>query len=312
MARAAIPGANLVEIFPVMNHLPMWIAKWKREGSEWFAKDTKMFKSFLSDVKEQATTGKCKPCFSVSLLENQEKLKLDNEEAAWVAGIMFAGGSETTSSALIVFILAMVLYPDVMLRAQKEIDEVVGRDRLPNFGDYDKLPYIQATVKEVLRWRPVAPLGVPRRAAESDWYEGHYIPKGALVISNIWAMNRDPELYPDYDEFRPGRFLDASGQVNKKFSDMASMGHVAFGFGRRICVGMNLALQSLFVDIACILWALEIDKATGNDGNKIVPSRDACVDDGVVVRPAPFVCKFTARANVTDAMSDHIKGDSVM
>lgn len=55
--------------------------------------------------------------------------------------------------------LAMVLYPDVMRKAQAEIDRVVGRDRLPNFGDYDNLPYMRAMVKEVLRWRPVGPLG---------------------------------------------------------------------------------------------------------------------------------------------------------
>lgn len=66
-----------------------------------------------------------------------------------------------TASALSVFLLAMVLYPDVMRRAQAEIDEVVGRGRFPNFGDYDQLPYISAMVKEVLRWRPVAPLGKP-------------------------------------------------------------------------------------------------------------------------------------------------------
>lgn len=68
-----------------------------------------------------------------------------------------------SAAANYVFLLAMVLYPDVMRTAQAEIDEVVGRDRLPNFGDYDKLPYINAIVKEVLRWRPVLPLG------ESFW-----------------------------------------------------------------------------------------------------------------------------------------------
>ena len=60
----------------------------------------------------------------------------------------------------------MVLYPDVMLRAQKQIDAVVGRDRLPSFEDRAKLPYIEAMVKEVLRWRPISPLGGPRRTTQ--------------------------------------------------------------------------------------------------------------------------------------------------
>ena len=53
----------------------------------------------------------------------------------------------------------MTLYPDVMRRAQAEIDAVVGRERVPTFDDKDKLPYIRAIVRETLRWRPVGPLG---------------------------------------------------------------------------------------------------------------------------------------------------------
>lgn len=55
--------------------------------------------------------------------------------------------------------LAMVLYPDIMKKAQAEIDELVGPHRLPTFADRSRLPYINAIVKEVLRWRPVGPLG---------------------------------------------------------------------------------------------------------------------------------------------------------
>lgn len=91
-----------------------------------------------------------------------------------------------TAAALSVFILAMRLYPNVMKRAQAEIDDVVGRDRLPTFADRENLPYIRAIVKEVLRWRPVGPLGLPRRTSQDDVYEGYFIPKGSLVIANAW------------------------------------------------------------------------------------------------------------------------------
>ncbi len=64
-----------------------------------------------------------------------------------------------TSSALSVLLLAMTLYPDVLKRGQDEIDAVVGIDRQPGFQDQNDLPYINAIVKEVLRWRPIAPLG---------------------------------------------------------------------------------------------------------------------------------------------------------
>jgi cytochrome P450 len=58
-----------------------------------------------------------------------------------------------------VFTLAMVLYPDVQKRAQAEIDSVVGKDRLPTFDDRASLPYVDAILREVLRWEPTVPLG---------------------------------------------------------------------------------------------------------------------------------------------------------
>ena len=86
------------------------------------------------------------------------------------------------------FMLAMVLYPDAQKKAQEEIDRVIGNDRLPCFDDRDNLPYVDAIVKEVLRWHPVGPMGLPHSTTEDDTYEGYHIPKGSLVIANIWCV----------------------------------------------------------------------------------------------------------------------------
>ena len=82
----------------------------------------------------------------------------------------------------------MLLYPDVMRKAQAEIDSVVGRDRLPTFSDRDQLPYIRALVKEVLRWKPITPLGLARRAVEDDVYQGYFIPAGSIIMTNVWCV----------------------------------------------------------------------------------------------------------------------------
>jgi cytochrome P450 len=65
-----------------------------------------------------------------------------------------------TVSAVLTFIVAMILYPDVQRKAQAEIDQIVGNSRLPDFSDEAVLPYVQAVLKEVLRWHPVTPLGL--------------------------------------------------------------------------------------------------------------------------------------------------------
>ena len=66
----------------------------------------------------------------------------------------------------------MALHPDEQLRAQKEIDEATGGNRIVTLEDRPNLPYVQAILKEVSRWHPPAPLGVPRRSAEDDEYKG--------------------------------------------------------------------------------------------------------------------------------------------
>ncbi|KAF8191536.1 cytochrome P450 [Mycena galopus ATCC 62051] len=282
LLRAIVPGAFLVEVFPVMKRLPMWMSKWKREGLEWHRKDTILFKGMMNDAKELERSGSLPHCFATHLINNPRDLS--EKEIAWLAGTMFGGGAETTAGTLCVFVLAMTLYPSVMRTAQAELDEVVGNERMPAFSDRANLPYIEALTKEVLRWRPVGPLGVARQTTKDDWYNGYFIPKDTLVLSNIWAVHRDPELFPDYDEFRPERYLE-----------QPNLHHTAYGFGRRICAGKDLATDTLFIDFASMLWALEFAAPVDESGNKIFPSRTACVDEGLVVRPAPFECRITPR-----------------
>ena len=89
-------------------------------------------------------------------------------------------------SVLSTLFLALTAHPAVLARAHDEIDRVVGRARWPTFADRDNLPYVGALIREVCRWRPVAPLSVPHASSQDDVYEGYFIPKGTTVISAIW------------------------------------------------------------------------------------------------------------------------------
>ena len=82
----------------------------------------------------------------------------------------------------------MVLNPDVQRKAQEELDQVIGRERLPDFSDKGNLPYVEAIYKEVLRWFPNAPLSVPHTVSTDDEYRGMKIPKGAVVYPNVWLV----------------------------------------------------------------------------------------------------------------------------
>ena len=121
-------------------------------------------------------------------------------------------------------------------------------------------------------------------------------------MSNIYrAMNRDPKYFPDFEEFRPERYLDKTGELRESIPDTHNQGHLMYGTGRRsvtcrqsiqntdqhpytrICVGKDVANQSLFMDFATLLWAFEIKTACDADGHELTPSRTEVVDKGLVV-----------------------------
>ena len=177
----------------------------------------------------------------------------------------------------------MIAFPEVQRRAQAELDAVVGRDRLPTFADAPRLPYVCAIIKEILRWRPGAPFGVPHVATEEDWYEGMYIPKGTVCIANIWHCNHDRAVFgDDADEFRPERHLDENGELLPGPFETNQAGHSAFGFGRRICVGKDLAAESLFIDTVRILWATKLECTRDENGIEVPLDTETIIDAGVI------------------------------
>ncbi|KAF5326711.1 hypothetical protein D9619_004271 [Psilocybe cf. subviscida] len=295
VSKACIPGSSMVDIFPAINRLPLWMSKWKRDALKWHERETTMFEGFYREVEDKMVEGKAFESFTRSLIETKAVNELSVKEASWLSGIMFSAGAETTIASMKCFLIAMIHYPHVMRKAQAELDRVVGRDRLPSFMDKEHLPYIRAIVKELLRWRPPAPLGIPRRLTEDDWYDGYFIPKGTTVISNIWAINRDPSIYNNPEEFIPERHLDDEGVNDVSPPEMHSLGHSTFGFGRRSCVGMSFASQTLFINFALLLWAFDIDRARDADGEETMPSLTDFVDHGISVGPAPFHCSLVPR-----------------
>jgi cytochrome P450 len=178
----------------------------------------------------------------------------------------------------------MVALPEIQKRAQDELDAVVGRSRPPTFADAPNLPYIQALVKESLRWRPALPFGIPHTTTEDDWYEGMFIPKGTLCLVNLWQCHRDPTSYgPDAASFNPERFLDEDGKLIPGPWETREDGHSAYGFGRRICVGKHAANDSLFISIATMLWAIRFEHSRDDDGKEVPLDTETFVDAGMVL-----------------------------
>ncbi|EJF62600.1 cytochrome P450 [Dichomitus squalens LYAD-421 SS1] len=294
IVRAGYVDGYVVEFFPWVNALPASLAPWKREAAEWAPRFSKLFSGLYNDVKLRVLDGDTRPSFSASMVEKQIKYGLSDKETSWLVATISAA-FETMSGTLTWFMLAMVLYPDVQRKAQAELDAIVGRSRLPSFEDFENLVYIRAIIKETLRWHPVGPLGMQHVSTEDDVYEGYFIPKGTICIPNIWAINRDPDMWGlDADQYVPERHIGPDGKLAPSHLDTKEEGHVTFGFGRRICVGRHVARNSLFISIAYLLWMFNIKPPLGPDGKEIECTEKG-IDLGLVVRPQYFKHRFEPR-----------------
>ncbi|KAK7442268.1 hypothetical protein VKT23_016239 [Stygiomarasmius scandens] len=326
-----------VDIIPVLRYLPEWMpgAGFLKKAREWKAKMNEFVDEPYQWVKECMKNNTHQPSFCSTLLEDQEYNPAAAAAAAaavassgssrprayskvsststpkttpdvsqfefdlkWTANSMYSASGDTTITTLQHFFMAMLLHPEVLAKAQAEIDSVVGTDRLPTFSDRPRLKYCEAVMSEVWRWGVVVPLNLPHRLTEDDRYTPApspanpnpvevVIPKGSIVFGNIWAVMRSEELFDRPDEFMPERYLltpeeeallstpcSASDDEKTKAvrEDLVKQRKLrdprtwVFGFGRRQCPGRNLVEDSIWLVLVCLMASMNINRPLSEDG----------------------------------------------
>ncbi|KAE8348663.1 cytochrome P450 [Aspergillus coremiiformis] len=290
-SQLTLPGAWLVNFVPMLKYVPSWFpgGGFQKTAKAYKERVTAMADMPYEFVQRQMARQNQVPSL-VSRLREQGVEPGSEEDwvIKWSAQSLYGGGAETSVSLLMCFFLAMALYPDVQKKAREEIDRVVGTGRLPSFSDRDNLPYVNAVVKEVLRWHPATPIAVPHASSEDDIYRGYLIPKGATLVPNIWGFTHDPTLYHDPAEFKPERFLDGHGRPAEYDPHL-----LAFGFGRRICPGQHLASVKAYMAVVRILAVFHITPLV-KDG-KEVPIHPKFLP-GLISHPAPFDLSIQVRS----------------
>ncbi|KAJ7244880.1 cytochrome P450 [Mycena rebaudengoi] len=296
------PGAA-VNAFPFLRYFPGWLPGC---GFQRYAEECCLLTQEMQDVpfdftKKRVHDGRVSKSILAALLETNEAEGGSCEQEQVIKEVTataYAGGADTTVSSMATFFLAMATHPDCQTKAQEEIDSVIGTHRLPEFDDRSSLPYVEAVYREVMRWKPVAPLIIPHATTEDDVYEGYFIPKGSTVLGNIWAMTRDTSVYgADSNEFNPERYFNPDGKLNDNDTVLA------FGFGRRICPGRYSAGATVWATIVSVLATFRIAKAKDLDGNEI--DIDPLYSDGLAIHPEPFRCSISPR---TEAAKKLVQG----
>ncbi|KAF7348412.1 Cytochrome P450 [Mycena sanguinolenta] len=173
-----LPGAFAVNTFPFLRHFPSWFPGC---GFHRFARETARIVHEMNNAPFDFVRQKMVP---------RAARPLDNLLIHFSETVLADPAAETTSAVLVLFIMAMAMNPEVVTKAQNEIDTVVGAGLLPGFQHRSALPYCEAVVRELFRWRPIEPLAFAHVTSEDDIYEGYFIPKGTTVLPNVWYESR--------------------------------------------------------------------------------------------------------------------------
>ncbi|KAI5122656.1 hypothetical protein M0805_007918 [Coniferiporia weirii] len=300
-------GVRPLDVFPFLRRVPAWIPGM---GLKRFAVDVRKLVERVKvmpfvEVEKNRAAGTARPCIVTSLLDEYEgsnTLNREHEEDMMTfSQTIYNGGAHTTKSTLTTFFMMMVLYPEVAKRAQEEIDNVIGTDRLPTLDDRQRLPYIDCILKEVFRLYPSVPTGLPHQSTQAEVYRGWMIPEKSIVFANIWQLMRDEKHFPNPEAFVPERHAhiptangSQSGEDNG-YTEGDDPSSIVFGFGRRVCPGKFFAESMLWMVFANVLASFDIepyeDPVTG------AIALPTCEFENEVIRsPKAFKCTIAPRS----------------
>ncbi|KIM28324.1 hypothetical protein M408DRAFT_329428 [Serendipita vermifera MAFF 305830] len=200
--------------------------------------------------------------------------------------VLYGAGSDTTSAAVMAFINALLLFPEISKKVYEEIISVTDGTRLPRVSDRPSLPYTEAVWKEAFRWKAFFPIGVPHVNNQDEVIDGYVIKAGSLISQNFGFMLNDPKVWGDPEIFRPERFL--TDEANTIPNPLV----LVFGFGVRTCPGMYLADRAGFHMGATVAALYDVAPLEG----KSRPKPELVEFTDTIFRvPVGFECRFIPR-----------------
>ena len=234
----------VLDFFPITKYLPFGAYKSEQKISD------RMFEILRQQLKIQENEFDPKVDIG-SLIGNllKERIAAANEVGAEerasilsddyiinTVGDMFSAGYETTSTTLRWAIAYLVHHPECQRDVQSQLDDVVGRDRMPDLDDRPNLPLVLATIMETLRLGNVAETVLPHYTLSDTILAGYRVPKDTVVMTNLMAVHLDPSLSENPNSFDPSRHIDSDGQLITNSGNF-----LPFSAGRRVCAGEALA-----------------------------------------------------------------------
>ncbi|XP_024521427.1 flavonoid 3'-monooxygenase [Selaginella moellendorffii] len=274
-------------------HIGQFVPDWLR-WIDWsiprvkriFAKEDKFFEKVITEHKKSGGS-RPQPDFTDILLQHYK----DEEVVKGTLMEILIAGMDTSACTVEWALLELVHNPEVMKKAQEELDVVVGRNRMVTETDFSKLTYLEAVIKETLRLHPPVPILVPHMSNKACVLAGFDVPKGATTIINFYSISRDPNVWEHPTKFWPERFGQITADVKGQDFEL-----IPFGAGRRMCPGMSLGLKTVHLVLSNLLHSFHWERVPGESYN---------LDEGVgsVTWPkSPLQAQLTPRLRNLDVI----------
>ncbi|KAH9929104.1 cytochrome P450 [Epithele typhae] len=254
-----VPGKFMVQYFPFLRHLPSWLpgTGWQRQLAQWREENhsaiTMPYEYARNEMNHRKDVNESMVGRHINSLTRAGDVSAQDEEILKNTNLLSLHGG----------FLALSLYPEVVKKAQEELDVVVGPHRLPAFDDEPSLVYVKAVIMEIMRWHNVLPLGVAHGTTNDDTWRGWFIPAGTLIQPNVWACMNDPQMFPNPREFCPERFIKDGAIDTPSSTPWCSSSGTEGEFG-----GETLRRAGLFINIASVLHVFDISGPLDANGKR--------------------------------------------
>ncbi|XP_073270902.1 trans-cinnamate 4-monooxygenase-like [Primulina huaijiensis] len=223
-------------------------------------KRLQLFKDYFVDERKKLASTKATDndglkCAIDHIIEAQEKGEINEDNVLYIVENINVAAIETTLWSIEWGIAELVNHPEIQKKLRNEIDTVLGPGVPVTEPEINKLPYLQAVVKETLRLRMAIPLLVPHMNLHDAKLSGYDIPAESKILVNAWWLANNPDHWKNPEEFRPERFLEEESKVDTNGNDFR---YLPFGVGRRSCPGIILALPILGITLGGLVQNFEL------------------------------------------------------
>ncbi|KAM6965409.1 cytochrome P450 1D1 [Aplochiton taeniatus] len=280
-------AGNLADFFPVFRYLPS-------PSLRKMVQHIRRMNGFMErNIEEHLSTfdKNCLRDITDALIalcedrkEDEDTATLTNSQIVHTVIDIFGAGFDTIIAGLQWSLLYLIKFPIIQAKIHQEIDEHIDPVRPPLFADKAKMPFTEAFIYEVFRHASYVPFTIPHCTTIDITLNGYFIPKDTCVFINQYQVNHDIDLWGDPDAFRPERFLDGAGHLNKDLTEKVMI----FGMGKRRCLGDGFAKLEMFVFLTTLLHGLQIQNVLGQE-------LDLSTDFGLTMKPRPYRIRITSR-----------------